>query len=728
MKHDLRSRPVSLLRYAAAAAIAAITVAACATGEAPAEPTATTSSALGITGLFPTGVDGNGTPLATGTVDAHYTLASADPTLGLMPRAFAVDAQASMAGAGAWTPNTASSKWISVRASAVSTLPLLYTYSTTFNLNGADPTTATLTGALACDDTCVLRLNGTDIKTFASPAWTQATAFSVPAGSPFVAGNNTLSVAVTNSGGIVTGLQITKITPGCTTDSQCASTQFCNTQTNACTPKLPDGTPVPTIPGHAPPLTGTCSAPVGTAVCVSGTCSTTTNDCGATAPPACTTDGQCASGQFCNTQTMTCTPKLPDGTPVPTIPGHTPPLTGTCATDVGTAVCVSGTCNTTTNDCGPAVTPPPACTMDSQCASTQFCDTQTMTCTSKLPDGAPVPTVPGHTPPLTGTCATGVGAVVCISGACDATSNLCGSGCTKDSDCASTQFCDTQTMACTPKLPNGDMIPTLTGHTPDLTGMCTTPVGAAVCASAVCDMTNDECGFANGDGPCTAANGGVVCQSGVCAASGTCAPGATCTMDSDCAATQFCNTQIGTCTAKLPNGTPIPTLSGHTPPLAGMCTTDTGAAVCIAAVCDPGNDECGLANGDGPCTIANGPTLCQSGVCNAGGTCGPGQMCTVDADCTNPATPLCDPTRHLCVPAQDAGTPDAGNGGDDGGPTTTPNDAGSPPPKGDGSADQSGFVEGGGCAVTPANTPSRQTGELLLVGAAALVLARRRRR
>ncbi|HEX3769987.1 MAG TPA: hypothetical protein VHV30_03945 [Polyangiaceae bacterium] len=653
-------------RRVATAMLAAAAIAACGSADAPpAEKTGTVALAVGVTGLFPTGVDNNGTPLANGTVDPHYSLATTDVTVGLMPKAYAVAAQMSMGGGGAWTPNTPSSKWISVRPSAADALPLVYTYSTTFNLNGVDPTTATLTGSLACDDTCVLRLNGTTIKTFASPAWTTPAAFSIPAGGPFTAGMNTLSVAVTNSGGVVTGLQILTLTPGCTIDSECASSQFCNTQTS------------------------------------------------------------------------TCTAKLPDGTPVPTIAGHTPPLTGSCTTDVGTAVCVSGTCNTTTKDCGPASTTP-TCTMDSQCTSTQFCDTQTMACASKLPDGTPIPTLTGHAPPLTGMCASGVGASVCVSGMCNMTSNACGPGCTMDSDCASTQFCDTQTSTCASKLPNGDMIPTITGHTPDLTGMCTTAVGASVCASGVCDTSDSECGLANGDGPCTTANGGTVCQSGVCEAGdaadagGTCGPGATCTTDGDCTSAQFCNTQTSTCTAKLPSGTPIPTLGDHTPPLTGMCTTDVGAAVCVAAVCDPSNNECGLANGTGPCTAANGATVCQSGVCNAAGTCGPGQKCTTDSDCTNPLAPVCDPTTMLCVPEQDGGAGDSGTNvaGDDGGDAgVAPGDAGTQSRgdggDGDGGKDRSGFVEGGGCATAPGGERG-SAGILVLAGIVALGFRRRR--
>ena len=45
------------------------------------------------------------------------------------------------------------------------------------------------------------------------------------------------------------------------------------------------------------------------------------------------------------------------------------------------------------------------------------------------------------------------------------------------------------------------------------------------------------------------------------------------------------------------------------------------------------NNECGLANGNGPCTATNGPTLCQSGACSQNGNCEPSGGCNVDGDC-----------------------------------------------------------------------------------------------
>src|SRR6202042_563590 len=114
------------------------------------------------------------------------------------------------------------------------------------------------------------------------------------------------------------------------------------------------------------------------------------------------------------------------------------------------------------------------------------------------------------------------------------------SGCTADNQCGSTQFCNTQAASCLSKLPNGTLIPTLSGHTPALNGMCATAaVGAAVCSSAVCDMTDNECGYANGDGTCTPSTATTVCRSQTCSLNGKCVVAGGCNVDGDCAAGEW---------------------------------------------------------------------------------------------------------------------------------------------------------------------------------------------
>ena len=70
--------------------------------------------------------------------------------------------------------------------------------------------------------------------------------------------------------------------------------------------------------------------------------------------------------------------------------------------------------------------------------------------------------------------------------------------------------------------------------------------GALVCISGVCDTVNDECGYGTGQGPCTAANGGVVCQSGVCSSNLLCMPAGGCNVDADCTGGDWCDETINT--------------------------------------------------------------------------------------------------------------------------------------------------------------------------------------
>jgi hypothetical protein len=64
-----------------------------------------------------------------------------------------------------------------------------------------------------------------------------------------------------------------------------------------------------------------------------------------------------------------------------------------------------------------------------------------------------------------------------------------------------------------PRLPNGDPIPSIPGHTPDLDGICTPEVGALVCVSGVCDIRDHLCGLADGSDTCT---DDAQCRSGNC--------------------------------------------------------------------------------------------------------------------------------------------------------------------------------------------------------------------
>ena len=458
---------------------------------------------------------------------------------------------------------------------------------------------------------------------------------------------------------------------GCAVDAECPATSWCNTQSFACTPRLPNGSTIPTVTGHAPPLTGVCTSGAGAAVCVSAVCDPTDNGCGfangdgpctsasaatvcrsgmcsvsGTCEPAggCNVDGDCSGGAWCNVSAHACAPKIGNGGVLPTDAGHVSPmLDGKCTGAAAALVCVSGVCDAVDNRCGfangdGACTPANAGTI---CRS-GVCD----------PDGK------CGLANADGPCTQGDAPVVCRSGACSVNGAVCVpvGGCAVDADCGASEWCNTPSFTCAPKLPNGTAIPTVTGHAPPLTGACTTGAGAAVCASAVCDAADNLCGYANGDGPCTAATGAVVCRSGTCSATGVCQAATACNADADCqVSTQFCDTGAHLCAPKLPNGKAMPTVTGHQPALDGVCSVTEAPVVCQSGVCDTKDNRCGYADGDGPCTTLSAGTVCRSSTCSPnGGVCVPSGGCAVDADCTS--AEWCNTQSFTCAPKLVNGT------------------------------------------------------------------------
>jgi len=69
----------------------------------------------------------------------------------------------------------------------------------------------------------------------------------------------------------------------------------------------------------------------------------------------------------------------------------------------------------------------------------------------------------------------------------------------------------------------------------------------------------------------------------------------------------------------LDNGAPIPKVDGHMPPITAMCSSTVATIVCKSGVCDPKDNECGLADGDGPCTSGSDcrSSVCTSSVCGS---------------------------------------------------------------------------------------------------------------
>ncbi len=364
------------------------------------------------------------------------------------------------------------------------------------------------------------------------------------------------------------GLELTCLPSGpnsgacaeCLTNADCnGKTPVCNTA-NQCVACVDDAscaapTPACQTSGALQGECTQCSATNSTA-CMGATpvCNTATGICIA----GCVNDSQCPAADWCDEAVHTCTAKLPNGTAVPSDPTHVnPTLDGACTAAAGALVCVSGVCDTKDNECGYA-------------------------------NGD-------------GPCTAGNGATVCRSGTCSG-SGVCepAGGCATDADCTGGNWCDETTGACTPKLANGTSIPVDMPHmNPTLDGECVPDAAMLVCVSGVCDIKDNKCGYANGDGSCTAGNAGTVCRSGACSTNGTCEPMGGCNVNGDCPG-GTCNTTTHTCEASTVDaGPPADSGSGEdaTAPVDGGSTADAstpdGATADSAAATD------GAASSDG---------------------------------------------------------------------------------------------------------------------------------
>lgn len=156
------------------------------------------SFAAPVPGLFNTGVNGAGAPLADGAVDPHYTLvSSADPNYP-GPSAYASNPIPS----GFWVANSATSRWIgpAVNEGYPSGAPAhpagTYAFRLVVDLNGFDPGTVEIHGTWAADNGGSIRLNG-NATGLAVGGYATLVPFSITSG--FVTGMNMLDFVVTNA-------------------------------------------------------------------------------------------------------------------------------------------------------------------------------------------------------------------------------------------------------------------------------------------------------------------------------------------------------------------------------------------------------------------------------------------------------------------------------------------------------------------------------------------------
>ncbi len=417
------------------------------------------------------------------------------------------------------------------------------------------------------------------------------------------------------------GSKVTTII-GCYADSDCQAGNWCHiSPVAACLPTLPNGTAMPIDAAHAnPTLNGTCNAAAGALVCTSAVCDVGDSKCGFL-----NKSGPCTNANAAVVcRSAVCDPDLKcgyangDGTctqanaAVVCRSGVCDP-DGKCGYANGDGPCTAGNggvvCRSTSCSVNGLCQPAGGCNVDADCGAGLWCNESQHVCAPKLANGVAIPTDPPHqNPTLNGTCSAAAGTLVCTSAVCDTKDNLCG-------------------------YLNGD-------------GPCTAQNGATVCRSAVCDP-DLKCGYDVNRGPCTQQNAAVVCRSAACSANGLCEPAGGCNVDADCGGGTWCFETTHTCTAKVPNGTAMPTDAPHSgPTLNGKCTAAAALLVCAGGVCDASDDKCGFPVGVGPCTQQNGATVCRSTACSVDGTCEPAGGCNVDGDC---AGGFCFENTHTCT-------------------------------------------------------------------------------
>ncbi|HEY1187137.1 MAG TPA: hypothetical protein VGE74_05735 [Gemmata sp.] len=159
-------------------------------------------------GLFETGVDAAGVPLSAETADPHYTLTGSGLSAG-GSRVIADDGFP----IGPWVGNDSDSRWI-VPAGLDgdgNAAPGTYVYRTTVDVTGYDPSSITISGNWAADNSAVIRLNGADTENVVS-GFSALTGFTLPG---FHAGVNVVEFVVANGdngGPNPTGLQVSGVT------------------------------------------------------------------------------------------------------------------------------------------------------------------------------------------------------------------------------------------------------------------------------------------------------------------------------------------------------------------------------------------------------------------------------------------------------------------------------------------------------------------------------------
>jgi len=157
------------------------------------------ASTPNITTLFNTGVNAQGAALASGAKgDPHYTLTS-------VPSGASSTVQIGTSGTqSGWTSSSAPSAWITPVGGSGNVPTGVYTYQTTFDLTGFNPTTMVISGQVMADDQVTIQVNSAATVSSTANYYTGVT-FKLNTG--FIDGVNTLTFYVNNTGG-PTGLRV----------------------------------------------------------------------------------------------------------------------------------------------------------------------------------------------------------------------------------------------------------------------------------------------------------------------------------------------------------------------------------------------------------------------------------------------------------------------------------------------------------------------------------------
>ena len=159
------------------------------------------AGAAPIPGLYNSGVDNAGVPLANNVLEQHFRLVQSADASAPGPNAFVVNDTLFPIVAGPWLATSTSSKWIGPMGNqSTGNLPGDYIYRITFDLTGLEPATAAITGRWSSDNTGnAVLINGVATGlTFGGDFSTYSPTFTINSG--FVAGQNTLDFVVNNAG------------------------------------------------------------------------------------------------------------------------------------------------------------------------------------------------------------------------------------------------------------------------------------------------------------------------------------------------------------------------------------------------------------------------------------------------------------------------------------------------------------------------------------------------